>query len=109
MCRVRAILISDIYINDVPHDLTIRKEDVLNYAQVKIKIEGSMAKDYIKYMYPDANCNLMACTSTRRFLSFNTKAEFDSLLLYVDNNTKASENAYKIIGWDYLTAGILPG
>ena len=29
-------------------DLTIRKEDVLNYAQVQIKIEGSMAKEYIK-------------------------------------------------------------
>ena len=68
-----------------------------------------MAKDYIKYVHPDANFNLMACTSTGSFFNFNTKAEFDSLLLYVDNNTKASENAYKIIEWDYLTAGILPG
>ena len=90
-------------------DLTIRKEEVLNYAQVQIKIEGSMAKEYIKYVYPDANCNLMACTSTGRFLRFNTKAEFDSIILYVDNNTRASEDAYKINEWDYLTAGILPG
>ena len=53
--------------------------------------------------------NFMACTSTGHFLSFNTKDEFDSFLLYVDNNMKASENAYKIIEWDYLTAGILLG
>ena len=80
---------------------------MLNYAQDQIRIDGSLGKKFIKYVYPDANCTLMAFTSTGRFISFNSKSEFDSLILHVDNTCKVSEDIYKTIEveWAYPTPG----
>ena len=74
-------------------DLTKQKDEALRYARHKIN-DDSEVSDLVDYVYVDANCNLMACTSTRRFLKFNSRYDFDLLVCYVDNTSKASQEAY---------------
>ena len=82
-------------------DLTVRKEHVFNYAKEEIRKKDSLANKLINYVFVDANSTLMAFTVTGRFLSFNTEAEFNSIMLYIDNTTESSVKVYDIIeqGW----------
>ena len=79
-------------------DLTIRNENVLNYAREQIKQVGSLANEYVKFVYADANCTLMAFTTTGRYQKFNTEAEFNAISLNVDNTSHISESIYDMIG-----------
>ena len=78
-------------------DLTSPDEHVLNYAKTQIDKEGGMAKQFINYVYADANCALAAFTSTGRFHRFNSEYEFDILPLEIDNSSSISENVYDTI------------
>ena len=88
-------------------DLTKRKEEVFEYAREEIGVEGSLASKLINYVYVDANCSLIAFTSSGRFLHFNTKEEFNESLLYLENTTRASEIVYDII--EQQLANTCPG
>ena len=79
-------------------DLSNRNEKVLNYAREQIRREGSLANEFIKFVYADANCSLMAFTYTGRFQKFNSEVDFDAIPLQVDNTSKVSENIYNMIG-----------
>ena len=84
-------------------DLTTRKERILKYAREQIGQESSRENKIIKYVYADVNCMLMAFTSNGRFRSFNSEAEFNSLLLYIENTTRSSECIYDTIGQDWAS------
>ena len=86
-------------------DLTNRKEEILMYAREQINDEGSLANRLINYVYVDPNCTLMAFTSTGRFLRFNSKEEFEALLLYMENTTRLSERIYATIEQEWGNAG----
>ena len=78
-------------------DLTSRKERVLSYAIEQIEQADSIADKFIKYVYADANCALVAFTSTGRFLRFNSEYEFDLLAHQVDSLSSMSEKVYDTI------------
>ena len=58
----------------------------------QIRKKRRLANKLINYVYVDANCTQMAFTLTGCFLCFNSEAEFNSRLLFIDNNTKSFEN-----------------
>ena len=82
---------------DIKADLTSRKERVLSYAIEQIEQADSIADKFIKYVYADANCALVAFTSTGRFLRFNSEYEFDLLAHQVDSLSSMSEKVYDTI------------
>ena len=81
-------------------DLTNRNDHVLSYAKEQVSLKGSIANEYVNYVYADANCSLMAFTSTGRFLRFNSEYDFEMLLLHIDNTTRMSESIYDTIRKD---------
>ena len=81
----------------VKADLTKQKEQALKYAEDRIYNDAEVKK-YVKYVYVDPNCNLMAFTRTCRFMKFNLEVEFEYLILHVDNTTRESEKIYDMIG-----------
>ena len=80
----------------VKADLTKKKENSLTYARDRIPSDPGVRK-FVKYVYVDPNCNLMAFTATGRFMRFNSECDFDYLLSYVDNTTRESENVYNML------------
>ena len=80
----------------VKADLTKKKENSLTYARDGIRPDPGVRK-FVKYVYVDPNCNLMAFTATGRFMRFNSECAFDSLLSYVDNTTRGSENVFNLL------------
>ena len=79
-------------------DLTSRNGQVLKYARDQIQAEGSMANKFIKFVYADATCSLMAFTYTGRFQKFNSEVEVNDIALHVDNTSRSSEGIYDMIG-----------
>ena len=73
---------------------------MLEYAQEQIR-EDDFAKKHVNYVNADANCTLMAFTSTGRFRRFNSEFGFDMLLLEVDNSSRLSERIYDTIGKEF--------
>ena len=67
-------------------DLTKRRQDLFEYA--KQQVYDTDVSNYIKYVYVDPNCSLMACTYNGRFVKFNSKLEFDMIPLFVDNSSR---------------------
>ena len=82
-------------------DLTSRNEQVLSYAREQLRKVGSLANQFIKFVYADPNSTLMAFTYTGRFLRFNSETEFHDIALHVDNTSKISETIYNMIGEDF--------
>ena len=48
-------------------DLTKRRLNVLKYAEGEMFKNGGLASKFINYIYVDANCNIVAFTTTGRF------------------------------------------
>ena len=57
----------------VKADLTKKKENSLTYARERIRSDPGVRK-FVKYVYVDPNCNLMAAG---RFTRFNSECDFD--------------------------------
>ena len=77
-----------------------RKEQVLEHASNQVGNVKTLANKFIKYVYTDANCILMAHSTNGQFFSFNSVNEFDLLPLHIDNTTKATESVYDLIALD---------
>ena len=66
-------------------NLTKRNADLLQYAEKAVADADNDSTNLINFVFVDRNCRLMAFTKQGRFLSFNTKTEFDLLLNKCDN------------------------
>ena len=84
-------------------DLTKNRNDVLNYIRDQLHDTESTASKLVNYVYADVNCNIMCFTKSGRFLKCNSKSEFESVLLYTDNNSLISESIYNTIENDWAS------
>ena len=80
-------------------NLTKRCVNLLKYAETSVADPNNQLSQVINFVYVDRNCRLMAFTKCGRFLSFNTKAEFD-LLLNAPSLSTSSNNIYDLIEED---------
>ena len=66
-------------------DITKRRQLVLESARAKVDTPGSLANQFVKFVYVDNNCLLTAVSNDDRHLRFSSINEFDRLPIYIES------------------------